>query len=171
MDKTIIVVEGKHDKNKIISAFPNASVMITNGSAVDDSFLLTLELLSKTNKIILCLDPDGPGNIIRSRIIERIPSCDNVYALKNNAISKNHKKIGIEHMTIDDIKEMFKNVYHPALNNKIEYIDLCRLGLMDNKEARRKLCGNLHMEYCNAKQLLKRLNMLDIDLEEVKRLL
>ena len=89
----VIVVEGKNDKNRIESIFKNAFVIITNGSEINKDTINTLKELSKTNEIILCLDPDGPGERIRRKILENIPSCKNVYADKSKAISKNHKKV------------------------------------------------------------------------------
>ena len=164
----IIVVEGKSDKNRIESIFKNAFVIITNGSEINKDTINTLKELSKTNEIILCLDPDGPGERIRRKILENIPSCKNVYADKSKAISKNHKKVGIEHMKREDILELFENVYKSTYSNNISYIDLYDLGLMDSKIKREALCKKLNIGYCNSKQLLKRLNMLGIDINTVK---
>ena len=164
----IIVVEGKNDKNKILNCFPHAFVLITNGSAISNNIIEELKQKSVTEEIVLCLDPDGPGEKIRKTIQNAIPSCKNVYAEKAKAISKNHKKVGIEHMSKSDIKSLFSNVYTPQFNNHITYMDLYKLGLMDSKEKRNELCHKLHFGYCNAKQLLKRVNMYNISYEEIR---
>lgn len=164
----IIVVEGKNDKNKLASIFKDASIIITNGSEISKDTINTIKELSNNNEIILCLDPDGPGEKIRRTIMENVPKCLNVYADKKNAISTNKKKVGIEHMKKDDILALFENVYKPTYKGTITFNELYELGLMDSKIKREKLCQKLHIGYCNAKQLLKRLNMLDINIEKIK---
>ncbi len=163
----VVVVEGKNDKNKILSVFKDAFVVITNGSEISDETIQTIKSLNATNKIVLCLDPDGPGEKIRKKILENIPNCYNVYADKNKAISNNKKKVGIEHMTKQDILALFDNVYESNYEGKITYMDLYKLGLMESKQKRTKLCEKLHIGYCNAKQLVKRVNMLNISLERI----
>lgn len=168
MNNTVIVVEGKNDKSKLQNIFPDATIVITNGSEISNDTLGYLKALSLNSKIILCLDPDFPGNQIRQKITNAIPNTYNVYAEKEKAISKNKKKVGIEHMSKNDILDMFKNIYQ--INNKgtITFQELYDLGLMDNKQKREKLCKNLSIGYCNAKQLVKRLNALNIELDEVR---
>ena len=164
----VIVVEGKNDKNKIESIFKDAFVLITNGSEINKDTINTIKELSKNNEIILCLDPDGPGERIRRKILEEVPSCKNVYAEKSKAISKNQRKVGIEHMSREDILALFENVYESKYESNITYLDLYDLGLMNSKIKREKLCQRLNIGYCNAKQLVKRLNMLGIDINIVK---
>ena len=164
----VIVVEGKNDRNKIESIFKDAFIIITNGSEINDNVIDTIKTLANTNEVILCLDPDGPGEKIRKKIMENVPTCKNVYADKSKAISKNHKKVGIEHMTTSEIKKLFSYVYTPTYEGNITFEELYDLGLMESKVLREKLCMNLHIGYCNAKQLLKRLNMLNININVIK---
>ena len=164
----LIVVEGKNDKNKLENIFKDANIIITNGSEISEDTLNTIKKLSENNEIVLCLDPDGPGEKIRKKIMEYIPTCMNVYADKQKAISKNKKKVGIEHMSRNDIIELFEHIYVPKYENKISFEELYDLGLMNNRKLREKLCTNLHIGYCNAKQLYKRVNMLGIDIEMIK---
>ena len=109
--KEIIVVEGKTDTNKLKSIF-NVDTIETNGSEISNS---TLELIKRVNKIrgvILFLDPDGPGEKIRKKIIEYVKD-----DIKNCFISKNDikstKKIGIA--------EADKNAIIKALDNVITF--------------------------------------------------
>ena len=164
----IIVCEGKNDKNKLERIFKDSLIITTNGSEISKDTINTIKELSNNNKIVLCLDPDGPGERIRRIIMECVPTCLNVYANKKQAISHNHKKVGIEHMKDEDIIEMFENIYVPTYKGNLRFGDLYNLGLMESKILREKLCNNLHIGYCNGKQLLKRLNMLEIDIEKVK---
>lgn len=164
----LIVVEGKNDKNKLENIFKDANIIITNGSEISQDTLNTIKSLSENNEVILCLDPDGPGEKIRKKIMEYVPNAYNVYADKQKAISRNKKKVGIEHMSKKDICELFEHIYVPKYENNITYEELFDLGLMNNKKLREKLCTNLHIGYCNGKQLYKRLNMLGLDIETIK---
>lgn len=164
----VIVVEGKHDASLIYSIYPNAHVIITNGSEINAQTIEEIKTLSTKDKVYLCLDPDGPGNKIRNKITNEVPNVLNVYAEQEKAISKNHKKVGIEHMKKKDVIELFNNAYEYYTNSNISYIDIYRLGLADSKEKRQSLCKKLNLGYCNAKQLVKRLNMHGITLEEIE---
>ncbi len=163
----VIVVEGKNDANKLKSIFANIDIIITNGSEISEQTLVDIYKASLKNEVILCLDPDGPGEKIRRRILEVVPSVHQVFAKKDLAISANKKKIGIEHMSKEDILEMFKNIKESKNNGVITYMELYELGYMTSKEKRIRLCECLNISYCNGKQLLKRLNMFGITLEEV----
>ena len=175
----IVVVEGKHDASLISSIFPEAYVLITNGSEVPNEVIEEIKSLSKKDKVYLCFDPDGPGNKIRNKILNEVSDVLNVYADKNKAISKNGKKVGIEHMTKDllvgkrhltkdEILKLFQNAYEYKETKNFDYITIYKLGLADSKKKRAELCMKLNLGYCNAKQLVKRLNMHGITLKEVE---
>ena len=117
----LIVVEGKNDKNKLENIFKDANIIITNGSEISQDTLNTIKSLSENNEVVLCLDPDGPGEKIRKKIIEYVPNAYNVYADKQKAISRNKKKVGIEHMSKKDICELFEHIYVPKYENNITY--------------------------------------------------
>lgn len=165
----VIVVEGKNDANKIKTIFPDVDIIITNGSEINKGTINDIKKASENNEVVLCLDPDGPGEKIRRKIVEQVPNVNQVFASKNNAISKNKKKIGIEHMSKEDILDMFKNVKIYNNSGNVSYIDLYKMGYMTSKEKRISLCEKLGISYCNGKQLLKRLNMFGITLEEIKK--
>jgi len=166
----VIVVEGKHDASLIQSIFKDAFVITTNGSEINETVIQEIKKLSQKEKVYLCLDPDGPGNKIRNKINSEINNVYNVYAEQSKAISKNHKKVGIEHMSRKDILDMFENVYsyNESKKGEFNYSIIYGLGLADSKVKREELCKKLNLGYCNAKQLVKRLNMHGITLEEVK---
>lgn len=165
----IIVVEGKNDANKIKSIFKNANVLITNGSEISMDTILDIKKASIVDDVILCLDPDGPGEKIRRKIMEYVPEVHHVFAKKEKAISNNKKKVGIEHMSKNDIIDLFSNIKITTNAGNITYIDLFDLGYMSDKQKRITLCEKLNISYCNGKQLLKRLNMFGITLEEIKK--
>ena len=88
MYNEVLVVEGKNDKARILAIFPNLQVITTNGSEISEETLDMIEELSKSNKIILFLDPDYPGERIRRKILERVPDCENIYINKQKAIDE-----------------------------------------------------------------------------------
>lgn len=166
----VIVVEGKNDVNKLKNIYPDCEFIITNGSALSKDTLELIKKCSMNDEVIICVDPDGPGEKIRRTICSYVPNANHVFAKKSDAISKNRKKVGIEHMCRNAIEEMFANVkMTKQTNNTITYTDLYKLGLMDSKEKRNKVCEKLHISYCNGKQFLKRINMFGISLEELKK--
>ncbi len=164
----VIVVEGKNDANKIKSIFPDAYVLITNGSAINDSMINDIKIMSEKNEIVLCLDPDGPGEKIRRYIMDNVPNVSHVFANRKDAISRNGKKVGIEHMSSESIKKLFYNIHISKQSYKITFNELYELGYMDSRTRRMQLCERLNIGYCNAKQLVKRLNLFGITLEEVE---
>lgn len=166
----VIVVEGKNDKNKILSVFKDAFVILTNGSAIDKNTLDLIKEMEKRDQVILCLDPDGPGEKIRKKILDYVPTCKSVFAIKAKAISKNHRKVGIEHMNQEDIVTLFENVYDACNKGNIKFLELYELGIMDSKIKREEICLKLHMGYCNAKQFLKRVNMFNISINEIRKI-
>lgn len=169
----VIVVEGKNDYNKIKSIYPNSEILITNGSAVSNEIITMIEKLSLTDQVILCLDPDGAGEKIRSIISNQVTNVYHLFANKALAISKNKKKVGIEHMRVEDIKALFANVKFNHIGSDVTFQDLIDLGLtgkIDSKQKRQKLGNYLGIGACNAKQLLKRINMFGITLKEIRNL-
>ena len=74
-------------------------------------------------------------------------------------------------MTKEDILELFRDIHKTTNTGTIEFIDIYKLGLASSRAKREKLCEDLNISYCNAKQILKRLNAMGVDLERVKELL
>ena len=174
MYNEVLVVEGKNDKARILAIFPNLQVITTNGSEISEETLDMIEELSKSNKIILFLDPDYPGERIRRKILERVPDCENIYINKQKAIDERKHKVGVEHASVDDIKEALS--HRITFSNKVGTLvvsDLYSLGLLgkpDSTTKRSFLAEKLHIGSPNGKTLLKRLNFLQLtfnDLEEI----
>lgn len=168
----IIVVEGIHDEAKIKEVYPDAFVITTNGREISEDTLNMLEKYSKDNEIVLFLDPDYPGERIRTLITDRIPNCKHAFIRKKDGISKNKRKVGIEHAEKDVIKEALDNIY--ITNNdlcNIKLNDLYNLNLVgsdDSKKIRDYVSQRLNIGSPNAKTFLKRVNSFNISLEEIK---
>lgn len=175
MYNEVLVVEGKNDKARILAIFPNLQVITTNGSEISDETLDMLEELSKNNKIILFLDPDYPGERIRNKILERIPTCENVFIEKRKAIDYIKRKVGVEHASIEDLKEALEHriSYKESTNNltTAHLYELGLLGAVDSTVKRIYLAQKLHIGSPNGKTLLKRLNFLQMTYEKVSEIL
>lgn len=175
MYNEVLVVEGKNDKARILAIFPNLEIITTNGSEISKETLDMIEELSKTNKIILFLDPDYPGERIRNKILERVPNCENVFIKKSKAIDEKKHKVGVEHASANDIKEALEHRISYSVNIGIlEMKDLFELGLLGKENSiakRRYLAEKLHIGNPNGKTLLKRLNFLQMTVEKVSEIL
>lgn len=171
---SVIIVEGIHDEMKIKSVYPHADVVITNGREISQATLDMIKKISENNEIIIFTDPDTPGEAIRKRITDIVPNAKQAFLRKKVAISKNKKKVGIEHASEKDIKEALENLYvfNESCSN-ITISDLYNLGLngMGNSAILRdRISEYLNIGKPNAKTFLKRLNLIQISLEELKEL-
>ena len=175
MYNEVLVVEGKNDKARILAIFPNLQVITTNGSEISEETLLMIEELSKNYKIILFLDPDYPGEKIRSIILNRVPNCVNVFIKKSKAIDERKHKVGVEHASDIDIIEALE--HQISYNNDKGFLttsDLYYLGLIGTKESaekRKYLADKLYIGSPNGKTLLNRLNFLQLTIKDVEEIL
>lgn len=172
--KKVVIVEGKHDLSRLKQVFPNLSVLITNGGAVSDEFLELVRSLSEKNEVVLLLDPDYSGERIRKTISSYCPNVSHAFVRVKDAISKNGKKIGVEHVDLEILKNVLNNVSKADYHENVTVQDLYDLGLVGNKESKKKrklLCERLNIGYVNGKQLAQRLNLFNITLKQVKEVL
>ena len=170
----IVVVEGLHDLERLKKIFPDMDILITNGSEIEENLPTIIEA-SKKRDIILFLDPDYPGERIRKRIQQVIPNAKHAFLKKDLAISKNKKKVGIEHAKDSDLIDALNNYLTPVEStNLVTYLDLYNLGLFGNKysqKLRDKVCEKLNLGHTNGKTFLKRINMFNITIKEVENAL
>jgi len=166
--KEFIVVEGKSDTDKIKQAV-QADTIETNGSAINQETLTLLKYAQKQRGIIVFTDPDFQGERIRSIIQQHVPQCKHAFLPKEYAIplSKRKRSVGIEHATIEHIRQALRHVYTPSevYETEIEQADLLKYGLLGQaySKARRKQLGlKLFIGQTNGKQLLKRLKQFQI---------
>lgn len=163
--KELVVVEGKKDTAKLKKLF-NVNTIETNGLSLSKKTIYDIKTFSKEKGLILFLDPDGPGEKIRKKLVELFPKSKNCFIDKSD-IPKPSKKIGVAEATDESIVKAFSNVVTFELNNEsiswLEYINLD----LNSFDKRKKLCFMLNISYCNNKQLFKRLNMLNYTYNEV----
>ncbi|WP_110114664.1 ribonuclease M5 [Bacillus sp. CGMCC 1.16541] len=164
--KEIIVVEGKDDTVAIQRAV-NADTIETNGSAVSDETIEKIRLAQKKRGVIIFTDPDYPGQRIRNIITERVSGCKHAFLSKDEARPKSGKGIGVEHASLESIREALKAAQQEWINveeeiSKQDLLDVGLIGGTQAKERREKLGIVLKIGYANGKQLHKRLTMFQI---------
>lgn len=171
MIKEVIVVEGRSDTKRLQSFF-EVETIETHGLGLDDKTLDYIKEVNEKRGVILLLDPDSPGERIRKRINDYIPGLKNAFVLKENA--RTSKKVGIEHADKKTIEEALSHlISYEDSRNSISQAEFNELGLNGKpfSAARRdKVSAKFHLGKCNAKVMLKRLNLLGLskkDIEEV----
>lgn len=168
----VLVVEGKMDK-QLLEQYIDGDIITTNGSAISDDTISLLKELSKTRKIIVFTDPDFPGKQIRNKIDSEV-ECIHCFIEKSKAIRG--KKVGVAETNIEDLLEVLKEKISSSSYNKgnIDIYDLNELGLngsSNSSKLRDLLSKKLHIDHCNAKMLVKRLNMLGITKERLREIM
>jgi ribonuclease M5 len=173
--KQVIVVEGYHDQIKINEIYPDIPVITTNGSEISDETLNLIYKASLENDVILFLDPDFPGKQIMKKIIDYGGKYSIAYINKDQAISKNKKKVGIEHASKESIIHALENKLsisdHKPLIRRKDLIDRGLSNQENSAKKRKILCHHLHIPFANSKTLLKYLNLLQISLERIDEIL
>lgn len=173
--KEIIVVEGRDDTAKIKLAV-DADTIETNGSAIGDEVIKRIRLAQQTRGVIIFTDPDFPGEKIRKTVAEAVPGCKHAFLPKHLALPKNNRGIGVEHASVESIRESLKSVHEEMEDPILEITtkDLIEDGLIGgavSKKRRERLGDLLNIGYTNGKQLQKRLQMFQIPKSEYKKAL
>lgn len=170
--KEVIIVEGKHDAQKLESCV-DADILITHGTHVSKDFLKTCKRLNETRGILVFTDPDGPGEQIRRKIIEYVGTCR--HASLNTIQARKGQKVGIEHASVEDILEsLAHSATYDTHQESITWDQYVELGLMGNRESqgfRDKLSESFYLPVGNAKKIFKYLNMMGITKEMCERVL
>ncbi len=165
----VIVVEGKNDIMRVSEAV-DAFIVSTSGSGITKDLLKMLKKLHNEVGIVVLMDPDGPGERIRSIIAEQIPGANHAFIKKSDAILNND--VGIENASVDSIRKALENIVsYSESSSDLEMSDLLTLKLLAHprsKEFRERLCDSLDITYCNGKTLLKRLKFLNISREKLE---
>nr|WP_263314359.1 ribonuclease M5 [Mammaliicoccus sp. Marseille-Q6498] len=169
-----VVVEGRDDTVNVKRAV-DCDTIETNGSAISKETLDVIKQAQEKRGVIVLTDPDFPGDKIRNTIKQYVPNVKHAFIDREKAKNK-RGRIGVEHASIDTVREALTNVSSP-LEANVETIDkavLIDLGLIIGKEARRrreKLCSKLNIGHSNGKQLLNKLNAFGYTEKDVKEAL
>ncbi len=161
--REVIVVEGKHDQEKILKCV-DANVIISNGTHCSKEFLDMCKTLQEERGLIVFTDPDGPGEYIRRKIIEHVGTTK--HASLHILQTKKKQKVGIEHADVEDILEALENVGTFDIEQETltwhEFIDLGLTGNPLATQRRDRLSEVYRFPKSNAKTTFKYLNMLGI---------
>lgn len=172
--RSIFVVEGIHDYNRLKEVNSDYDILITNGAAIKEELLVQLERLSKTNDIILFFDADNAGERLRRIISKRVPTVKHAFLRKEESMSRNNKKVGVEHASIDVIEAALNEIKAPKETSDLTNDILIDFGLIGDYNASIKrlfLCEQLGIGYVNGKGLLKRLMLFGYKKMEIEEVL
>lgn len=162
--KEIIVVEGKNDIHRLNQVI-DAEMISVSGQGINEDIFKTLESLNKKRGLIVLMDPDHQGDKIRALINERIPGLKNAFVDKKDCRTKDD--IGIEHATDQSILKALESMitYDQKSVDNVTMQTMVKLKLAGNnqaKENRKFVSEYFNIGWCNAKTMMKRLNMLNI---------
>jgi ribonuclease M5 len=175
--KEVVVVEGNHDASRIRQIFKDIDIITTNGSEISDQTLDLLKKMNETRGLILLLDPDFPGQKIRNRVNDYVGETKHVFIEKRYCIDETKRKVGIEHAPLSVIEKALKQHIHEVkpLSEKpltiVDMVDLKLVGTINAKLNRKIISEQFHLGSCNAKTMLKRLNMFAIKKTEIEKVL
>ncbi len=164
MRPKIFVVEGKNDASRLHQILGDVKIVTTNGSEISDQTIDLLKELDQTHDMILFLDPDYPGDRIRSKLEQELIHVAHAHILKKYAISKNRKKVGIEHADKEVILEALSHIQYEQkdVESDINTFFLFEVGLIGqtySKKLREDISKYMHLGHVNGKTLLNRLKM------------
>lgn len=172
MRKKVIIVEGTHDVQHLKKIFLDVEIISVNGSEIDQNALIYLKKLDLTHDMILCLDPDHAGERIRKKLSQSLTHVYHVFFDPKQAKSGNQKKIGVEHMTLEDIKKAFEHIKFETKTHQSDITsdflyDIKLIGHPQSKQKRQELSKKLHLGQVNGKTLLKRLKQFEYQKSDI----
>ena len=171
----VIVVEGKDDTANL-RRFYEVDTYETRGSAINEDDLERIDKLNDLRGVIVSLIRTIMVNVS----VNHHGSCSNSKTcfLKpwgSNTKSKTKgRSLGVEHASFEDLQKALSGVlgsYDDDNQFDISKSNLMKLGLLmgaDSRKRREYLGEALRIGYCNGKQLLKRLELFGITLEELE---
>ncbi len=171
--KTLIIVEGKSDTNRLKKVLGTVQTFETSGLGLDEEKINYLKSIQSEYKMIVFTDPDGPGEIIRKRLSKELDNLYHAYLPNNKALSKKPgKSVGIEHGSAEDIKEALATLYQVSdVSEQYDIADMIDWDLYSNKNLRTALCDKLHIAYGNNQKVLKQLNNFQIERTVIEKIL
>lgn len=165
----LIIVEGISDVS-FLSSFIQAEFIYTNGYTIPKDEIEFAKRVNLTKKIIVLTDSDEAGNLIRDRINKLLDNTINVL-LDISKCNKKDKHGVAETSKEEVIKKLEKHqTFTPIKYGAINASDLYNLGLIGpgSKKKRNALSKKLSLGICDCKKLLRRINFLQISLDEIK---
>ena len=158
----ILVVEGKEDAS-YLSNYINSEIVFVNGYELSEANISYL----KNRPVILLLDPDEAGKIIRKKLNSLLNDVINIEV----DIKKCTRGIknGVAECEIDEVLGKLSEFCGDFDAKQVDFdsADLYKLGLSSDKKLRDFVCEKLNLGKCNFKTMKKRLILNDINLQAV----
>lgn len=179
--KETIIVEGEHDKKKLLS-FLDADVLVTGGFQIfkDKEMQALIKKLSEKDGVVILTDSDRAGFIIRNFIKNIAPNVMHAYIPEIKGKERRKKEpgkeglLGVEgiekEIIINSLLSAGATIDEKTIESKKKYtkLDLYKLGLVGKEESRIKrrefLLKNGLPQKISANMLLEIINILDIEL-------
>lgn len=175
MKERIYVVEGIHDESKLKALNPHIKTVSVGGSQLKKEVLNFMINYEDKFQFVLLFDPDYTGEHIRKKVASHLKKPVHIFVDRQKSISRNQKKLGVEHLSVEDLK---KALEHEIVENQKEgkiTLDLMyALGLTGQKHSkykREQLTKKLNLSYSNTKTLIDRLNWIGITKEQIEEIL
>lgn len=172
MINEVIVVEGKNDTKRLKSFF-DVETIETHGLGLKKETVELIREIQDRRGVILFLDPDTPGEKIRSHLNSQIPGLKNAFLMKEDARTK--KKVGIEHASKEVLEEALKHLVTYAEREETlseeEFYELGLNGREDSSLKRETVARAFHLGRCNAKTMYRRINLLGLTYEQIAEVL
>jgi len=160
MIKEVIVVEGRDDVTAVKRAV-DAEVISVSGFGINGQTIEKIKQAQKRQGVIILTDPDFAGEKIRRIISKRVPDVKHAYITQSEG-TKNGD-IGVENASPETIIKALKKAKCEIkeVRKEFDIQDMYYFKLTGNNEAK-----YLGIGYCNANQLVTRLNNYGISKEE-----
>ena len=168
MVKEVIVVEGRDDITAVKQAV-DAEIIAVGGFGINKKVIDRIKEAQKRKGVIVLTDPDFAGEKIRSIIAKRVKGIKHAYIAQEDGIKGDD--IGVENASPEVIREALEKA-KVTVEEKVDFYtaqDMFYFKLNGHKtsSARRTMLGKiLGIGYCNANQMLSRLNNYNISKEE-----
>lgn len=179
--KETIIVEGEHDKHKLLS-FLSADILVTGGFQIfkNKEMQSLIRKLSEKNGVVILTDSDRAGFIIRNFIKSAAPDVLHAYVPEIKGKERRKEKPGAEGLL--GVEGIEKEIIIKALRDsgatldgekkerkkKYTKADLYFCGLLGKEDSRIKrrefLIKNDLPQKMSANMLLEVINTLDIEL-------
>lgn len=169
----LFVVEGKKDEQQL-SLIVQSPILMTNGMGMTEDFIDELVELENRYRIVLLLDPDGPGEKIRKTLALRLEHPEHVFVPSSFARSSNRKKVGIEHVSLETLQHYLGDIKVIQPVERLCTSQLHELGLIGSNgafERRQRLCDTFGIGIANGKTMKTKLQLFGITYEMVKNAL
>lgn len=171
--KEVIVVEGRHDTEKLRKYF-SCDTIETGGTSLGKEVIDRIRQAQKTRGVIIFTDPDSPGNRIRNAVNQAVPGCKNAFVNREDAHTT--KKVGVEHAAMEPLQASLENLVTYCQNptqqiTTEQFYELGLIGGNDSVALRNKIGKEFHIGSGSGKTVLHRLNCLQVTYEQLKEAL